>query len=62
MFALVLVITLLLNLLLALICILLEIDKEHNGLGVIAFSNALAVTWFAWLALKAGITVEVLIK
>lgn len=48
--------------LLILFCVLANVDDSYDGFRVLAVANGLAAVWFGWLVLKAGVTVEVLVK
>ena len=54
--------TFLMNILLLMSCTTLNIDESYDGFRVLAFCNGLAVAWFAWLVLKVGVTIEVIVK
>ena len=62
LFLLLLTIVIIANGSLSLLCAMLEIDVEYDSFRVLTVGNVLAVTWFAWLVMEAGVTVEVLVK
>ena len=62
MFFLMLLLTYFMSMLLLLLCTIFDIDKTYDGFRALAFANGLAVTWFAWLVLKVGVTIEVIVK